>query len=53
MLGIRKAKLDCTRLQWTTLAIVTIAEGTFNLLGCGFYVVDWRASLLFSDWFDN
>jgi hypothetical protein len=53
ILGIRRSRLDCTRKVWALLAIVTIAEGLFNLVCCGFLTADWRCSLLFSDWMDR
>jgi hypothetical protein len=53
MFGIRRSRLDCTRKVWALLAIVTVAEGLFNLVCCGFLTADWRAGLLFSDWMDK
>jgi hypothetical protein len=50
MLGIHKANLDVPRHKWLVLQIYTIAEGTFNLLTLGFFVVRWRSDLLFSDY---
>lgn len=53
MLGIRKSKLDVTRLAWAVLAVVTVAEGLVNLIGCGFITCDWRSNLLFSEWMSS
>lgn len=53
ILGIQRPNLDCSRKAWALLAVVTVAEGLFNLICCGFLVADWRGRLLFSAWMDR
>jgi hypothetical protein len=53
MFGIRKSRLDVTRKAWIALSLVTVAEGVVNCAMLGFYVCDWRADLLFSEWMDR
>jgi len=53
MLSIRRSRLDVTRTAWAALALVTIAEGIVNLVGCGFIVADRRAELPCIEWMDN
>ena len=53
MFGIRKSRLDVTRKAWIVLALVSAAEGIANAIMLGFFVCDWRADLLFSEWMSS
>lgn len=50
MLLPRRFRLDVPRYKWLTLHVVCMFEAVVNLLLLGFYTVEWRGILLFSDW---
>lgn len=54
-LGIRWAKTDSSkeRFALVLLAMVSMAEAIVTILSLGFVTAEWRANLVFSEWFDQ
>ena len=46
-------KLGCKLWKWELLQLVTIGECLVNLVSLGKVQVDWRVTMLFSEWIER